>query len=311
MKSVIRKREQLPAYSLIRQYYYLAMDKMNQGNYYGAALDFRIVNITYKTARFDRAVDAEIIKMVKDSINCFEDCYHQIMDLPAYVLSKTSFVYGMQCKKRLYLSKYFPEKRTPPDAITREKFALGHSFEYDFKKTFKGAVDVKAHLGNRFRQYPDFTFRQLADINYRNSIFPSDSSSNIFFEAGFLFNGVMVLVDVLERDDNENYKVYEVKNYAEIKDVTWWDLSVQYYVLSNILTNIDTFNVVLRSENGGFNIVDVQEELKERMPFIQKKIESFKEVLQSEEIPDVAMGEHCEKPYKCDFIKFCSRQRSK
>jgi len=295
------------AYSLIEGFYQTGIQKMNKRNYVGAALDFRIVDIVYETADFSMPSSPEFEAQIKDAALNLEECSKLIPEKVDFTLSKSTFTYGMQCQKRLFLNKNHPQERTPPDVITQKKFDAGHDFEKSFKDRFKHAVDVKKQLGKNFKQYPRYTFDVLKGSNFE---YPYFAENKVIFEAGFCYDDVLVLVDVLERDNNENYKIYEVKNYSEIKEVTWWDLSIQYYVLSHILPCIEEFNVVLRGEDGDFNVINVLAELRERLPDIEEKVGSFKQILKRSDIPDISMGAHCMNPYKCDFMEFCKKSQT-
>lgn len=295
------------AYSLIEGFYQTGIQKMNKRNYVGAALYFRIVNIVYETADFSMPSSDDFEAKIKDAVHKLEECSKLIPKEIGFILSKSTFTYGMQCEKRLFLNKHHPQERTPTDVITQKKFDAGHDFEKRFKDRFKHAIDVKKQLGKNFKQYPRYTFDSLNGSYYDYPYFAKDK---VIFEAGFCYDDVLVLVDVLERDNNENYKIYEVKNYSEIKEVTWWDLSIQYYVLFNILPCIVEFNVVLRGEDGDFNVINVLTEMQERLPDIEEKVSSFKQMLKDGDMPDILVGAHCISPYKCDFMEFCEKAQT-
>lgn len=295
------------AYSLIEGFYQTGIQKMNKRNYVGAALDFRIVDIVYETADFSMPSSPEFEAQINDAALKLEACSKLIPEKVDFTLSKSTFTFGMQCQKRLFLNKNHPQERTPPDVITQIKFDAGLDFEKRFKDRFKHAVDVKKQLGKNFKQYPRYTFDSLNGSNYG---YPYSAENKVIFEAGFCYDDVLVLVDVLVRDNNENYKIYEVKNYSEIKEVTWWDLSIQYYVLFHILPCIVEFNVVLRGEDGDFNVINVLTEMQERLPDIEEKVSSFKQMLKDGDMPDILMGAHCISPYKCDFMEFCEKAQT-
>jgi hypothetical protein len=308
MKMIITDRGQGASYSLIEGFYDSGIQKMKENNFFGAAFDFRIIDIVYETADFTMPLANDIETKIDAATWKDEECVNLISGKEVdFTLSKSTFTYAMQCIKRLFLHKNYPKERTLPDVETQKKFDAGHDFEKQFKNTFECAVDVKEYLGKNFRQYPYYTFEKLAEIG---SVYPYSGGFNVIFEAGFCYNDVIVLVDVLERDNNENYKIYEVKNYSEIKEVTWWDLSVQYYVLSNILPNIEEFNVVLKGEDKDFDIINVLDGVKKRLPLIKEKVIEFKTILSEGKIPSITLGEQCENPYKCDFIEFCKKNKT-
>ena len=124
------------------------------------------------------------------------------------------------------------------------------------------------------------------------------------FEAGILYDKVLVLTDVLRKNEDGSYDIFEVKHSEKINSAIAWDLAVQYYVCKHKLHRINTFNVVTRVNETEFLVVDKKEELEEKLDIVRAHIKEFEEILQGFE-PDIPMGEHCENPYPCDFRKYC------
>lgn len=210
-----------------------------------------------------------------------------------YLFTKTAFVRGMQCKKLVYLDKYCSKLRTPPDAETLARFKKGRDFETAFKDLFPNAVDVKQHYKIVSEKYIDFT-QTLLDKEGKMEL----------FEAGILYDKVLVLTDVLRKNEDGSYDIFEVKHSEKINSAIAWDLAVQYYVCKHKLHRINTFNVVTRVNETEFLVVDKKEELEEKLDIVRAHIKEFEEILQGFE-PDIPMGEHCENPYPCDFRKYC------
>ena len=210
-----------------------------------------------------------------------------------YLFTKTAFVRGMQCKKLVYLDKYCSKLRTPPDAETLARFKKGRDFETAFKDLFPDAVDVKQHHKIVSEKYIDFT-QTLLDKEGKMEL----------FEAGILYDKVLVLTDVLRKNEDGSYDIFEVKHSEKINSAIAWDLAVQYYVCKHKLHRINTFNVVTRVNETEFLVVDKKEELEEKLDIVRAHIKEFEEILQGFE-PDIPMGEHCETPYPCDFRKYC------
>ena len=88
------------------------------------------------------------------------------------------------------------------------------------------------------------------------------------------------------------------------------DAAVQYYVCKSVLKRIQAFNIVLATSDGGFEIIDVTAKLEEKMASIPKNIEKLKLVLKAKQAPCIGLGEHCNKPYNCEFIAHCSKEET-
>lgn len=215
------------------------------------------------------------------------------MKQKVYLFTKTAFVRGMQCKKLVYLDKYCSKLRTPPDAETLARFRKGRDFENAFKDLFINAIDVK--------QYHRFVSEKY--INFTQTLLDKEGKVELF-EAGILYDKVLVLTDVLRKNEDGSYDIFEVKHSEKINSAIEWDLAVQYYVCKHKLHRINTFNVVTRANETEFIVVDKKEELEEKLETVRIHIKEFEEILQGFE-PDIRMGEQCESPYSCDFQDYC------
>ena len=215
------------------------------------------------------------------------------MKQKVYLFTKTAFVRGMQCKKLVYLDKYCSKLRTPPDAETLARFRKGRDFENAFKDLFINAIDVK--------QYHRFVSEKY--INFTQTLLDKEGKVELF-EAGILYDKVLVLTDVLRKNEDGSYDIFEVKHSEKINSAIEWDLAVQYYVCKHKLHRINTFNVVTRVNETEFLVVDKKEELEEKLETVRIHIKEFEEILQGFE-PDIRMGEQCESPYSCDFQDYC------
>ncbi|HRO73653.1 MAG TPA: hypothetical protein PK611_08290, partial [Saprospiraceae bacterium] len=72
---------------------------------------------------------------------------------------------------------------------------------------------------------------------------------------------------------------------------------------------LSTFNVILRSDDEGqaWTVSNLKNELEPNSIETDKKINLFKNVLADGE-PEIAMGDHCNKPYTCMFIDYCQKR---
>jgi hypothetical protein len=54
-------------------------------------------------------------------------------------------------------------------------------------------------------------------------------------------------------------------------------------------------------------IKNLLDELEDHVDETVRRLELFKDILQHDE-PEIAMGEHCKKPYECEFIDYCKNK---
>jgi len=182
---------------------------------------------------------------------------------------------------------------TPFSQERLASFEKGRLFEKKFKAQFSNAIDIDEKLGNKINQYQAYTENLLTKNN-----------EITLFEAGFIYNETIVLVDVLNKNKDGSYTIYEVKNSTELKEVHISDLSVQYFVCKNRLQNIREFNLVL-NDNENFKIIDLTKQLENNLSFVEENISKFKNVLVQSNAPHIDMGSHCDEPYECEFRGYC------
>jgi CRISPR/Cas system-associated exonuclease Cas4 (RecB family) len=209
-----------------------------------------------------------------------------------YKLSKSTYVRGKQCVKSLYLNKYQKAKRDELTPETKLLFDKGKAFETEFRKSLGTGVNMKDKLAHAFSYYPFFTKKLL------------DKNEALIFEAGFAFDGVLVLVNAICRNNDGSYSIYEIKNSSEVKEVHKFDMAIQYYVLKEHIHNIRNFNLVI-NENGEPRVIDFKDEMESLIKNIKPEVTDFKSILNSKIEPIVNMGEQCSMPYNCDFKGYC------
>src|ERR1022692_1460098 len=109
------------------------------------------------------------------------------MIAPAPVrLSKSKFVAGVQCLKRLYYQVYRPELAEQSDESQRTRIEQGNEVGLLAQSRFPGGVFVGSEHGL------DGALAQTASLL-------DDSSVPAIFEATFQHHGVLVRVDILQR----------------------------------------------------------------------------------------------------------------
>lgn len=211
-----------------------------------------------------------------------------------YRLTKSKFILGQQCVKALYLDVYNPDLAYMPYE-TLVRFRKGRDFEQRVKETFEDGIDISKELGKNISRYPDLTANLLK--------IPGEVT---LFEAGFIFNEVLVLADVVHKSSDGDVSVYEIKNSDSVKEVFRRDVCLQHYVINNCIDNLTSFCVIHNDGNGGTMKEELLSEAREAEPLIAKQVEEFKEVLQGFE-PDIAMDDHCLTPYECPYRRYCQK----
>lgn len=213
-----------------------------------------------------------------------------------YRLTKSKFILGLQCEKALYLDVYKPNLAYfPPETLQR--FRKGRDFEAKVKALFPNAIDVSQQLGRNIQRYPELTKQMLEQPGEVN-----------LYEAGFVYNEVLVLADVVHKDADGNISVYEIKNSLSVKDVFRRDVSIQHYVISHC-ADISSFSIIYNDGEDNPVYEELLPEAQAAEPLIARQVERFKEVLQGME-PTMQTGEQCSTPYDCPYRRYCNKEVS-
>ena len=220
----------------------------------------------------------------------------------SYLLTKSKYIRGLQCDRALWLDVYNP-KLARYTAEQMRRFDRGREFEYAFKDTFPDGIDISAELKRNTDAYPILTAQLLNQEEEVN-----------LFEAGFLYNDVLVLADVVHRRPDGTLDIYEVKSGSTLSETYKRDAALQHYVIAH-RWEVNKFCVVyngmsdlsdLSDRSDNFKVVDLTDELAAQHSEIENNIALMKEILQHGE-PATPTGQHCLEPYACPYQHYCAQ----
>lgn len=220
-------------------------------------------------------------------------------------LSKSKYVRGLQCYKALYLDVYKP-KLACYDSATLELFKGGRLFESMVKSTFPDGVDMSGRARTSSPEYVAATRNLLCQ-----------SGRVVLFEAGFVFDDVFVMADVLVKHPDGCIDLYEVKNSLRVSDTFRNDVSVQHYVICNALQkqypdnlhlHVRSFSIVYNDGNDGPVKEDLLDYAVSQTEMVASRIGEMRDVLRHDE-PVMDMGNRCVTPYACPYEHYCSKSR--
>ena len=259
----------------------------------------------------------------------------------SHLLSKSKYIRGLQCDRALWLDVFNP-RLARYTAEQMRRFDRGRDFEYAFKATFPDGIDLSAELHRNVDAYPARTAQLLDRIHTPSPLRgtpPNLGGELVLFEAGFLYDDVLVLADVVHKNADGTLEVYEVKSGTALSDTYKRDAALQHYVISHC-RSINKFCVVHAGNAGvspatgyadvpsaetfagetpahpnyagetpahpGFAIVDLTEELSAQHDEIASNIAAMKEILSHGE-PATPTGQHCLEPYACPYQHYCAQ----
>lgn len=211
----------------------------------------------------------------------------------SHLLSKSKYIRGLQCDRALWLDVFNP-RLARYTAEQMRRFDRGRDFEYAFKSQFPDGIDLSAELKRNVDAYPARTAELL------------DKGDGVaLFEAGFLYDDVLVLADVVQQREDGTLDIYEVKSGTALSETYRRDAALQHYVISHC-RKINTFSIVYANPEGGFIKEELSAALQEQHREIEKNIAAMKDILRHGE-PDTPTGQHCLEPYACPYQYYCAQ----
>ena len=223
-------------------------------------------------------------------------------------LTKSKYLAGLQCEKRVWLQCRRPKLATPPDAATRALFAMGTEVGKHAHRLFPGGVLV--------REGP----AQHARAVGRTQELLADAAVPALFEAAFEHAGVRIRVDVLERLGDGRVGLREVKSSTRLKEEHIDDLAVQRFVLEGSGLDVASTQLihVNREYTRGEGDIDwarfferreFGDEVQASLGELAGRVEEMAAIVAQEESPHVEPGPHCRSPHSCEFWDHCTRRK--
>ena len=213
-------------------------------------------------------------------------------------LSKSKYLSGLQCHKRLWLEIHKPELASPPPPGRQRIFDQGTTVGELATEEFPDGVLIEADYLN----IPD-AIKQTKEA--------LDNSVDVIFEGCFIYDNVLVRPDIILRNDLGIWNMIEVKSSTSVKPENIHDVAVQTWVLQGC--GLELKQVFLKHINRDcvypdlsnlFRTEDITEPVRAVLPIIPKKLSEYKSMLDKPK-PNVTIGEHCSNPYDCQFVDYC------
>lgn len=216
-------------------------------------------------------------------------------------LSKSKFVSGIQCDKKLWFDFYRKDLKLPTDDQTQAVFDLGHRIGILAQEMFPHGKDATPE--NYFNLKPSIE-------NTKKWI--SEKVETIY-EATFSAKNAFCMLDILHRKDDEVWAI-EVKNSTTVKGYHYTDASLQYFVMKNAGFPPDRFfmmhinNQYVRQgeiTSEIFTLTDITAEVLANQDWVAENLDRLVKMLKIEQEPVVEIGGHCSDPFGCDYAHHC------
>jgi Domain of unknown function(DUF2779)/Domain of unknown function DUF83 len=218
-------------------------------------------------------------------------------------LSKSRFMAGRQCHKRLYLETYRPELAGSADESGDATFEMGHAVGALARNRYSGGTLIGEGL--------DWA---EADRATRGAL--RDRAIPAIFEGALSFDRVRVRADILTRTRDRRFDLFEVKSTLDLKPEHEWDLAVQYYVLKGAGVPIRWARLMhLNREyvySGGdydlkrlFTFTNLTRLVDKRRREVVAALKEMRRTLAAKSPPPISVGPQCSVPYACPFYDHC------
>lgn len=169
----------------------------------------------------------------------------------SFCISKSRFVSAwVHCNKYAWLERYMPEKKAPVTEFTEALFDNGHKVGELAKKYLGVEVDLTATKADGSQD----SAKMLKETERHMKL-----GTKVLAEASFQYDGRFCSVDILARNDDGTYDMYEVKSSREkepqkknprpIEPRYIKDASYQRYVLEHCGVPLKRVYLVLLSRN--------------------------------------------------------------
>ena len=227
------------------------------------------------------------------------------MTRPGPYLTKSRYVDGIRCPKKLWLDVHPGSSHPSPDPYS--VMDVGRRVGELAQELFPGGERVAGEAWEHEKALEDTRTRMLA-------------GASALFEAAFEFQGIRIRVDVLERLGN-GWGLREVKSTTSVDEQKFHfdDVAVQLYVLLGTgldVTSVELIHVNNQYVHAGGEIdcssmlvrKDLTEEAQHRQTGVRQRLPELFSVVQADAEPEVrASKNRCMKPYRCGYVDSCMK----
>ncbi len=225
------------------------------------------------------------------------------MNLP--ILSKSSFIRGLQCHKSLWLHLNQPDERDDISVQQQLIFDTGHSVGFLAQQRFPGGID--ASRGD----HADVA----GAIAYTQELIALGQP--VIYEAAFGDGETLCYMDILVHEP-DGWAAYEVKASTRVKEYQINDVAFQYAVITRSglplkrISLVHLNNQYIRRGDLDLTQLFTVEPMTARILPMQDRIagslRGMQQMLATGAIPAIGMGPHCRRPFTCDFWDYCMRE---
>ena len=219
-----------------------------------------------------------------------------------YYYSKSKYVTFYRCHKLLWLLKYKPDEGL---MHVNEAAKINGNLVGDLAMGLFGDYYLAEDKENDLNKQVENTKEAI------------ERKERIICEASFFFENNYCAVDILRRNDDGTFDIFEVKSSTAFHEHYYHDMAYQYYVLSNLGLKINTVNLVHVNNkyvydgnfdlNQYFKIEDSTEKVLELSKLVKDTLNEADKILSQEEEPKSEFSSQCSHFGGCPFFDYCKK----
>lgn len=219
-------------------------------------------------------------------------------------ISKSQYIKGLQCPKALWLYRHRPDLSPEVSEALQHIFDSGHEVGELAQKYFDGGIEITDPY---YETQNAIESTERAIKNGYNFIYEATAKSP---------DGAYSRIDILSKVQGaDQWDLIEVKQSTGVRDYYIDDMSLQKYafvgagynIRKSILMHIN--NEYVRDGDLDlrqlFVLEDCTEVVSEKLPEVKAKLENLINVINSEEEPQLKIGDQCGYPFTCEYMHYC------
>jgi hypothetical protein len=224
--------------------------------------------------------------------------------MPLNYLTKSRFVDGRVCPRRLWLS--VNEPKSDSSLVLGSPAHIGTIVGEKARTLFPTGVLVNS--------------QEHSDALKETKKLMNDGSVDVIFEAALEYMSVRVRIDILKRLPNGQWQIIEVKSSFDIKDHHLDDIAVQYFVANGCGLNICSVKLLhpKRRYKRGVGEVDWERffesqekysEIIDLQVMVANEVSDQFEVLNGAEPTNIIplnSDRRCKRPINCEYWEHCT-----
>lgn len=227
-------------------------------------------------------------------------------------LSKSRYVMFRQCEKSLWLEAYKKNEKKIDDS-RKSIFENGQRVGDIAKGLFGPYVDVTTYKPNSVED------KDLVAMVAKTKE-EMKKGTPVICEASFFFEDNYCAVDILRKTEG-GWAIYEVKSVTGMNEEFIWDIAYQRWLLEQNDVNVTGAYLVYLDKTyirqGAldlqklFAIKDMGEIINRESVDVPDNVSRAMQVLANPDEPEKEFSRACNKPYKCMFWDYCTRNLPK